>query len=809
MNVLIVLLLSVVHAPVSLAHDTSCCAAATTEQCQLRCQQTDLQSPGFNQRVLALNCSTSMKTFWTCVNATVLGTQQSLTEVQGGGLGVRQCCHLSPVHRCRTACLTANQSGDLVKKCRKSDNIQFFHCVSTVHEGDECCSISSDPACRKACLAVYSATATSVSGAGSNRTLRKAVSSACSRTPRLFSCAKKLLKVDRMDNKTNTLECCNKGEAFQCRKACKEALRANRSSNEVFDVLVEHCGVVNLTDSPLWQCFLRNSPTGRNASAERVSNDVKQRSLGDSRVAPSAPRISFDAAKLSCCDRGSQQCHQLCRKAYTEDYSQEYDELERCVQHPAESTMASCLHDVEEPCQPGCSNLSFCSSFNNRPLELFRSCSPQADVTAQKVFQEWVLMSRVLLPGWNVKMWGPATCLTRYWKALSCILQLRPCKRNMLQTTICHKDCLKLLKTCMTQANDTLAAQLCNRITPRSFNDECISLDDYLSRPQQVPTAVVVAPCRFNRCKSGNVCIVDHHAPDAYSCLPGCRFGDMSKMMGFAKTWVQFPTSSLACPYNSCNEVCYCNANGELQQCHTPAFQPFESCWVSDHEIDHGTRLQMECNHCICHYGELICTKYHCGMSTGIGSGATWSCPLQPLPVCSSTGKRYLNTCFSQWQSAQQQVFPCYTFTPQCYTVVKLVYSEKQIDRLNRSTNKSTIFTAGLVEQSLRYLLTYLHCRITVYHGIDGELLAVINSQAQSQLHCNSCKAEADKLVMLFERRSPQVTLSVQLDVILLAEVVHSVQLDPSHGPPTSCAAAIFPLFIIPLFTLLFHIRTF
>lgn len=34
---------------------------------------------------------------------------------------------------------------------------------------------------------------------------------------------------------------------------------------------------------------------------------------------------------------------------------------------------------------------------------------------------------------------------------------------------------------------------------------------------------------------------------------------------------------------------------------------------------------------------------------------------------------------------------------------------------------------------------------------------------------------------MLFDTRSPQVTLNVQLDVILLAEVVQFVQLHPSH----------------------------
>ena len=96
---------------------------------------------------------------------------------------------------------------------------------------------------------------------------------------------------------------------------------------------------------------------------------------------------------------------------------------------------------------------------------------------------------------------------------------------------------------------------------------------------------------------------------------------------------------------------------------------------------------------------------------------------------------------------------------------------------MSRSTNKSTIFSASLVEQSLRYLLAYSHCHVSVFHSVDGELLAVVHSQ----MHCASCSAEAEKIVMLFDTRSPQVTLNVQLDVILLAEVVQFVQVHPSY----------------------------
>lgn len=240
---------------------------------------------------------------------------------------------------------------------------------------------------------------------------------------------------------------------------------------------------------------------------------------------------------------------------------------------------------MEEPCQPGCSNLSFCSNFNNRPLELFRNCNPEADAAAQNTFQEWIRQPAVVLPGvtgrQDVKLWGPSTCMTPHWKALACALQFKPCKRGMqAKTAVCWRDCVKLLSSCMMQYNATLAVELCNRLAPESLvpGGTCVSLEDYLS--PQAKTVAVVAPCRYNTCRMDQVCVIDPEAPDGYSCLPGCKFGERSKMLAFPKSWVQLPITSATCPLSNCNEVCYCNGKGELQQCHTPPAQPFESCWV-------------------------------------------------------------------------------------------------------------------------------------------------------------------------------------------------------------------------------------
>ena len=119
----------------------------------------------------------------------------------------------------------------------------------------------------------------------------------------------------------------------------------------------------------------------------------------------------------------------------------------------------------------------------------------------------------------------------------------------------------------------------------------------------------------------------------------------------------------------------------------------------------------------------------------------------------------------------------------------------QQVDWLLLNTNNASLFSVDLVEQSLRNLLTYSHCHIRVFHSVDGELLAVIHSQ----LHCTSCTAEAEKLVMFFENRSPQVTLNVPLSVILMAEISQFVQVQPSDPPHSAGVVLIQSTFTIPL----------
>ena len=53
---------------------------------------------------------------------------------------------------------------------------------------------------------------------------------------------------------------------------------------------------------------------------------------------------------------------------------------------------------VEETCTMGCDGLDFCTNFNNRPTELFRSCNKMADEGARKEVAMWTETGEITLP---------------------------------------------------------------------------------------------------------------------------------------------------------------------------------------------------------------------------------------------------------------------------------------------------------------------------------------------------------------------------------------------------------------------------
>lgn len=94
---------------------------------------------------------------------------------------------------------------------------------------------------------------------------------------------------------------------------------------------------------------------------------------------------------------------------------------------------------VEEPCDLGCEGLNYCTVFNNRPTELFRSCSPQTDDAAHYDVTLWRRQGTINLFDYELPLKNITKCMPHNWKAVACILQIRPCTREAHVNKICRQ----------------------------------------------------------------------------------------------------------------------------------------------------------------------------------------------------------------------------------------------------------------------------------------------------------------------------------------------------------------------------------
>lgn len=99
------------------------------------------------------------------------------------------------------------------------------------------------------------------------------------------------------------------------------------------------------------------------------------------------------------------------------------------------------------PCQQGCSGLAFCTNFNHRPTQLFRSCTARADAAAREDLHLWQESQRLSLSGLaaTVPLRSVMECQPELWRAVACALHLQPCHVSSLTNAICWQDCVNLL----------------------------------------------------------------------------------------------------------------------------------------------------------------------------------------------------------------------------------------------------------------------------------------------------------------------------------------------------------------------------
>lgn len=433
----------------------------------------------------------------------------------------------------------------------------------------------------------------------------------------------------------------------KCREACKKVLSSKTITiQEIIDGLqLGGCGLP-LPQEYFWQCFLKptDEPVATSVEVSRIE------------------RVGMDSAKWHCCQRATlDQCQKLCTKTFTKFWATSWDEFRhKCLSHVAEENLRNCLDEVDEPCELGCDGLSFCTNFNNRPTELFRSCNSQADEAARNDVTMWQFENKLTLPGLTLPLKNISTCSPKVWKAVACTLQIKPCSRHSHANQICRNVCLDILNKCVDWTRippNHSAETVCANLSPEDPNVSCINLDNFLTPSDNNYNRIteqVSSPCKGSPCESQETCLVNKNCAqgsNCYTCVPGCKLGEVSEFMVPHGTYVRIPIPNNNNP-RGCLKICKCNL-GKIEECQPLPCVSLTSCILGSLHQLHGTSFNMDCNSCSCFAGEVICGKKQCenGALSGRNTAyTTLPCNCSPhyVPVCGRDGNTYPSACLAK-----------------------------------------------------------------------------------------------------------------------------------------------------------------
>ncbi|XP_025408983.1 reversion-inducing cysteine-rich protein with Kazal motifs isoform X2 [Sipha flava] len=570
----------------------------------------------------------------------------------------RKCCDVAKSDGCQLSCLDKNSGSRSIHRDCQNES-EFFSCLQHKQVKDTCCGGKTDEVqCQIACEK-FLANTPSINQHVANQEIfdlcsaerdRRGTRSAATGAAATHLCSRNTTSTRPSDGH-KYLHCCKLASDAQCKEACQDSLRKEFDSDmEAMDNLESRgCGSPSLYDQ-FWQCFLQ-------------SEGAEQRDTSATAPMSQIEKLGMDSVKLHCCDKATlPACRKLCLKTFTNEWSSSWNDFNsECLSHPNEELLLKCLDDVEEPCDLSCDGLNYCTAFNNRPTELFRSCSPQTDDAAHFDVMLWRRRGNINLFNYELPLKNITKCMPDSWKAVSCILQIRPCTRESHINKICRDDCLELLSTCMdwTNVGPGLSANaLCARLSADS--GPCVPLKafaEHATPPPQQQTAVaqVTTPCKRNPCAPGEVCLVNRgcrigHACKPYRCVAGCKVGEVSHYLVPENTYASIPTFN---GQKGCVKICQCTKKG-IDKCQQVPCSQLQSCWLIGKTIDHGSTFEMDCNTCNCYAGEITCTKKHCeSTAASVGSrnrhtGLPCNCVAHHVPVCGFNGNTYPNSCLAK-----------------------------------------------------------------------------------------------------------------------------------------------------------------
>ncbi|XP_072392887.1 reversion-inducing cysteine-rich protein with Kazal motifs [Diabrotica undecimpunctata] len=638
------------------AQDLMCCSHATGS-CRSICEKislvdlaADVELRNHTISEVQKYCSSQLNSFWECLNATFKDMSR------GDSWSGRMCCPLPHSESCRRACITATSTFDLAKGCRQSDEIAFFSCLERQEAGADCCNNARTDDCKSACVDLFRRELSPT------KLQRQKVKDYCENdSPRVTDCVKDLIKVTPVKNIHKHIHCCDKSNIIKCRESCKKVLSTKTTIQEIIDGLqLGGCGLP-MPQEYFWQCFLQ-------PDAGSLPNSMKV-----SRI----DKVGIDSAKWHCCQKASSsQCTRLCSKTFTKFWATSWDEFRnKCLSQVSEENLRSCIDEVDEPCELGCDGLSFCTNFNNKPTELFRACTSQADEAARNDVALWQMQNNIsLAPGLTLPLKSTTKCSPNIWKAVACTLQIKPCSRTSHANQLCRDVCLDILSQCVdwTRVSPVHSPEsICESLSPEDPDDSCVRLQTYLnpsSYKSSRITGQVFSPCKGNPCEADEVCLINRNCIHGinckpYLCRPGCKLGEVSPYMVPDGTYVRVPTPNSP---EGCVKICKCNKN-KIEEYKRLLCYPLTPCLLGNTQEPHGTIFHQDCNQCSCYAGETICSKKQCESTSLSGRNTAYTtlpcnCPPHYVPVCGRNGITYPSTCLAKCadlNDADIEHYPC------------------------------------------------------------------------------------------------------------------------------------------------------
>ncbi|KAF6210986.1 hypothetical protein GE061_014099 [Apolygus lucorum] len=630
------------------------------------------------------------------IRVPILGTRSDILEKKprkkGDSKTWKSCCNHAATDSCHSGCELAETAGELVQHCRQSDEMYLFDCVEIKQEREECCGLARKPECHNMCRRWVM----------SPMQVSKSLLANTCNSP-VINCLSTLIPRVPLRQPHKYLHCCEHSNVPSCKDACRSSLK--KQSGVDLDRLQENldaagCTAVSIHDK-MWQCFLRSNqdPPIGNYEDPKPMHAVQ-------RMKPKpGPKSGLYDAKLHCCKKAAgSHCKKLCTKIFTGDF--DWEAYESTCATLEEENMNQCLDEVAEPCAPGCKNLNFCSIFNNRPLDLFRSCHPDSDRAAKMDYDLWVTEKKLILPNMTpLYVKDIEECSPITWKAVACALQLKPCNRATQSTRICRSNCYKLLNACLDEtrlsrvkgAKAAKIAEVCSKFSS-SDEDSCVSLDPFLEAMGENVTEQYSMPCSPDPCGPAKFCQVNHRCSkeeqgncDLTECKTGCPVGQVAAYLVPTDAFVPIPT--VVSGKNNCYRICQCKSR--VQECESLFCVPQDYCTIlPDSGIDmpvtvealtmdppstwhpengtsggypssysypptrlplqslrHGSALFVKCNLCVCFGGEITCSKRNCNDSVDVSEPSFFQLPCycEPKyqPVCTSTGLTLPNECIA------------------------------------------------------------------------------------------------------------------------------------------------------------------